>query len=90
MTPWLLDFGSDEICSQVIVNNYFSILNVALQCDFANYKSKAVWTKMRTIMSPFCCSFSLQAVAGLAADGRQIVTRAKSEANNYERFMFVL
>lgn len=27
----------------------------------------------------------LQAVAGLAADGRQIVARAKSEANNYER-----
>ncbi|KAG6424310.1 hypothetical protein SASPL_114725 [Salvia splendens] len=26
------------------------------------------------------------AVAGLAADGRQIVTRAKSEATNYERF----
>lgn len=29
----------------------------------------------------------LQAVAGLAADGRQIVARAKSEANNYERFV---
>ena len=30
----------------------------------------------------------LQAVAGLAADGRQIVARAKSEATNYERFSF--
>lgn len=30
----------------------------------------------------------LQAVAGLAADGRQIVARAKSEATNYERFLF--
>jgi hypothetical protein len=30
----------------------------------------------------------LQAVAGLAADGRQIVARAKSEANSYERFAF--
>ena len=29
----------------------------------------------------------LQAVAGLAADGRQIVARAKSEATNYERFV---
>ncbi|KAK6120423.1 hypothetical protein DH2020_045837 [Rehmannia glutinosa] len=27
-------------------------------------------------------------VAGLAADGRQIVARAKSEATNYERFLF--
>lgn len=31
------------------------------------------------------CS-QLQAVAGLAADGRQIVARTKSEANSYERF----
>lgn len=30
----------------------------------------------------------LQSVAGLAADGRQIVARAKSEATNYERFLF--
>lgn len=28
----------------------------------------------------------VQAVAGLAADGRQIVARAKAEATNYERF----
>lgn len=32
----------------------------------------------------------LQAVAGLAADGRQIVTRAKSEATNYEKFVLWL
>ena len=30
--------------------------------------------------------YLFQAVAGLAADGRQIVARAKSEATNYERF----
>ncbi|KAK6127163.1 hypothetical protein DH2020_039092 [Rehmannia glutinosa] len=29
-------------------------------------------------------------VAGLAADGRQIVARAKSEATNYEKFVFYL
>lgn len=29
----------------------------------------------------------IQAVAGLAADGRQIVARAKSEATNYQRFL---
>lgn len=29
---------------------------------------------------------SCQAVAGLAADGRQIVARAKSEARSYERY----
>ena len=34
--------------------------------------------------------FQFQAVAGLAADGRQIVARAKSEATNYERFCLVL
>lgn len=34
----------------------------------------------------FADVFQLQAVAGLAADGRQIVARAKSEASNYERF----
>lgn len=28
----------------------------------------------------------VQAVAGLAADGRQIVARAKSEATSFERF----
>lgn len=28
-------------------------------------------------------------MAGLAADGRQIVARAKSEATNYERFVLV-
>jgi len=33
--------------------------------------------------------FKYQAVAGLAADGRQIVARAKSEATNYERFVFL-
>lgn len=37
-----------------------------------------------------CCNhillyFDLQAVAGLAADGRQIVSRAKSEAASYEK-----
>jgi hypothetical protein len=32
--------------------------------------------------------YDLKAVAGLAADGRQIVTRAKSEATNYERLSF--
>jgi hypothetical protein len=32
----------------------------------------------------------LQAVAGLAADGRQIVARAKSEATNYERSALLL
>jgi 20S proteasome alpha/beta subunit len=32
--------------------------------------------------------YVLKAVAGLAADGRQIVTRAKSEATNYERLAF--
>jgi hypothetical protein len=32
--------------------------------------------------------FKYQAVAGLAADGRQIVARAKSEATNYQRFVF--
>lgn len=31
----------------------------------------------------------LQAVAGLAADGRQIVARAKSEATSYERLVHV-
>ena len=31
----------------------------------------------------------IQAVAGLAADGRQIVARAKSEATNYQRFSFL-
>lgn len=34
--------------------------------------------------------FQLQAVAGLAADGRQIVARAKSEATNYERSALLL
>jgi hypothetical protein len=35
-------------------------------------------------------AFQLQAVAGLAADGRQIVSRAKSEATNYERSALLL
>lgn len=35
-------------------------------------------------------TFSFQAVAGLAADGRQIVARTKSEANSYERFVVTL
>lgn len=30
-----------------------------------------------------------QAVAGLAADGRQVVARAKSEATNYERLVMI-
>ena len=39
--------------------------------------------------STLCLSyFKYQAVAGLAADGRQIVARAKSEATNYQRFVF--
>lgn len=39
-------------------------------------------------MSFFLMFFQLQAVAGLAADGRQIVARAKAEATNYQRFAF--
>lgn len=38
------------------------------------------------IVLMICWCLQLQAVAGLAADGRQIVARAKSEASNYERF----
>ncbi|KAH9675078.1 proteasome subunit alpha type [Citrus sinensis] len=47
------------------------------------YAAKAV-DNSGTVIGIKCKDGIVMAVAGLAADGRQIVTRAKSEATNYE------
>ncbi|XP_042491069.1 proteasome subunit alpha type-3 [Macadamia integrifolia] len=47
------------------------------------YAAKAV-DNSGTVVGIKCKDGIVMAVAGLAADGRQIVSRAKSEANNYE------
>ncbi|KAK1319564.1 Proteasome subunit alpha type-3 [Acorus calamus] len=52
------------------------------------YAAKAV-DNSGTVIGIKCKDGIVMAVAGLAADGRQIVARAKSEATSYERSPFI-
>lgn len=71
----LMVFGHS--CADIII--YYTLSNVYIFLVSSSVDNSELYPAMFDV---------LQAVAGLAADGRQIVARAKAEATNYERYAF--